>query len=248
MLFDVLHSQCCVCLHFLQVHGPWGDAIPQDEGVYCLWAMLEFQDPPEFNYGQSNTNTSHFDGIFGNTVSSVASHVPAGGVLAVAATAGYVAAQDSDGIPWPIASIIWKSGNKYAKPWIEDHHRPYAQVPGYNIGFTFHGHFKAVKCETILPAFESNGLNVTGDFDVYSSYFMMLKNGNFRKYWNAFSDVVDLSDQFVENECVSACELGPCPDSYEAPAETSAAGVGSRAFSTSLGFALLVSGIADLLL
>ena len=71
---------------------------------------------------------------------------------------------------------------------------------------------------------------------------------------HAFSDVVDLSDQFVEDKCVSACELGPCPKSDEAPAEESAAGDRESLLhqvfsSSSLGFALLVIGIAaDLLL
>ena len=214
--------------------------------------MLEFQDAPEFNYGQNNTNTSAFDGIAGATIASVAFDVPAGGVLALGSSAGQVGSMDPDAIPWPIASIVWKSGNKYAKPWIEDIHRAAGQVPGYNFGFTFRGHFKAIECETVLPAFEANGLDVTGDFDD-SGGFMYLKNaGNFRKYWNAFSDVVDLSDQFVEDECVSACELGPCPESDEAPAEDSAAGDRAsllhQVFSSSLGFALLVIGIAHLLL
>ena len=66
--------------------------------------------------------------------------------------------------------------------------------------------------------------------------------------------MVDLSDQFVEDKCVSACELGPCPKSDEAPAEVSAAGDRKSLLhqvfsSSSLGFALLVViGIADLLL
>ena len=148
VFFDVLHSQCCACLYFLQIHGPWGDAIPQDEGVYCLWAILEFQDPPEFNYGEDNANSTSFNGIFEATVSSL-NGVPEGGFLTNVATGGQVNSEDPEAIPWPASAIIWKSGNKYAKPWIKNSHRPTAQLPGYNFGFTGYIHvYWTIKYET----------------------------------------------------------------------------------------------------
>ena len=184
--------------------------------------------------------------------------VPSGAVMIAGLHAGLPSAVDPEAIPWPGGSIIWRSGNKYAKDWIELLHRPAAQIPGYNFGWTLHSHYKAVECETIIPTLEANGLvsNTTGwsdsnttDFDEYGPV-LVFKDGNFRKVWNAFSDMQDLSPQFVEDECVSECSIGPCPDAEpkSTTAEESSAGTASFLNRVSFfSFGLLFVGIAGLL-
>ena len=115
-----------------------------------------------------------------------------------------------------MALIIWKDGNKYAKDWIELTHRPMAQGHGYDIGFTFRGHYKAVECDAILPALEANGIADNATFFDPANQGMVLGSQYFREWWNAFADVgEDLSPQFVENQCISECHVPPCSDQAE---------------------------------
>ena len=50
----------------------------------------------------------------------------------------------------------------------------------------------------ITPALENNGVSMQNDLSG-----ILLNPGNFRKYWNAFSDVVDVSPQFAKDPCIT---------------------------------------------
>lgn len=131
-----------------QIHGAWGDSIPQN-GSYCIWAVLEFQDPPEFNLGQDDANTSQFTGLYEATVTSVMPLMEESQVIAIGSTGGFVLGEPQ-ALPWPTSSIIWYDGNKYAKDWIENVHRN-IQEAGYSFDTIFHGHYKAVLVRPTYP-------------------------------------------------------------------------------------------------
>jgi hypothetical protein len=192
--------------------------------------MLEFQDPPDFDYGglaesgtTSNDNTTKFGRIFQDAITSlVALPNITDKVVGSAAHSG------SDGgdsrsepgvIPWPIASIIWKNGTQHGKEWIDNVHRSSAQDPGYGFGFTFRGHYKAVECDKLAYAFQKNGISLTNNFTSLN-----LANGLFKQYWNTFVDMEDMSPQFASSNkeaalatsCLADCVVAPCPDTIPA--------------------------------
>lgn len=198
-----------------KIHGAWGDFIPQN-GTYCAWVMLEFQDPPEFNFGVSEVNSSMFNAVFeGTTTSLVKLGTLEEKVVAVAASGGTAGGDPADAavIPWPIASIIWKDGNKHAKDWIANIHRPTAQDAGYAWYFTFRGHYKAVECDKIWPALHAN--NLTADNFTMGGGLFLESGSGFTNFWNAFSDIEDVSSQLLPTECIEECVIGPCPDEYD---------------------------------
>lgn len=184
--------------------------------------MLEFQDPPEFGYGTDEANTTFFGDIFGGVIGSlVALNDLPGAVMAAGASGGAADPNpqldgtglgDMSTLPWAIASIIWKDGNKYAKDWVGNVHRLEAQNVGYAIDFTFRGHYKAVECDLVMSALETNGLT-QDNFDS-SSGTMFLNPGLMKEFWNTFSDMEDKSPQFAA-ECASQCDLAPCPDTID---------------------------------
>jgi len=45
---------------------------------------------------------------------------------------------------------------------------------------------------------EANGVSMQNDLSG-----ILLNTGNFRKYWNAFSDVTDVSPQFAKDPCIT---------------------------------------------
>lgn len=223
-----LHKYCVCCTILLKIHGAWGDFIPQN-GTYCTWAMLEFQDPPEFNYGISEANSSMFNGIFEAVTMSLLELVEVEEKVFTVAASGGTASGDPAAagiIPWPIASSIWRDGNKHAKDWIAKHHRSSAQNVGYAWDFTFRGHYKAVECDKIWPALQANDLTP----DNFTIGGLSLEPGNgFKIFWNAFSDIEDVSSQFLPTECIEECVIGPCPDEYDIE-PTSGASIFSMAF------------------
>lgn len=193
------------------MHGEWGDSIPQT-GEYCMWGILEFQDHPDFGYCTGNdSNTETFDGIFKSNLGYFLGLADASDhVMAIGYTAGSNCGGDSS--PWPVASIIFKNGNSYAKPWIADMHRPSSQEVGYSLGWTFRGHFKAVKCEDISFSVEDpvmNGIVIMDDTTDFGG-----TDRDFQKFWNQFRSLTDLSPEFLSgpnDACVLDCPVGPCP-------------------------------------
>eukprot|EP00547_Thalassionema_nitzschioides_P005596 CAMPEP_0194210300 /NCGR_PEP_ID=MMETSP0156-20130528/8145_1 /TAXON_ID=33649 /ORGANISM="Thalassionema nitzschioides, Strain L26-B" /LENGTH=290 /DNA_ID=CAMNT_0038937625 /DNA_START=82 /DNA_END=954 /DNA_ORIENTATION=- len=198
-----------------KIHGEWGDSIPRN-GEYCAWAVLEFQDPPEYNYCDDAMNTTFFNRGFDlNTQYFL--DLPDGPdhVLAMGYTGGVPCGQTSS--PWPAASIIFKNGTNYAKNWIASYHMRTISA-GYSFGFTFRGHYKAVKCDDISfspddPKDNGIYLLIDGTED-YGG-----KTNDFQVLWNQFRSLDDFSPKFLkgkEGECILDCPVGPCP-----PEETS---------------------------
>lgn len=138
--------------------------------------------------------------------------------------------------PWPVSSIIFKNGNSFGKQWITEFHRPGSQMAGYGWGWTFRGHYKAVKCDDIsLDNPVVNGLYVIDEENVGSE-------GDFQTYWNQFRSLKDLSPSFLpgdEDECVLDCPVGPCPgpDTFTSVGETK----GSRIESMKTGLRLSIN-------
>ena len=167
--------------------------------------MLEFQDALEFGYGGNNTNTSSFLGAYQGTLQSLPKN---GEVLMYGGSLGMSAGQPH-AVPWPTASIIWADGNKHARPWIENVHRPY-QISGYSMGFTAHTHFKAVMCDEIDAVLTKNGLfdgNMTSTYWIAEGVVISGTSG-FRRYWNAFAEIEDHSPMFYAK--AGTCTLAPC--------------------------------------
>ncbi|CAB9504572.1 hypothetical protein SEMRO_201_G085070.1 [Seminavis robusta] len=190
-----------------KIHGPWGDSIPQNE-TYCLWAILEFQDPLFFGWGVDEGNTSAFNGIFQATIGSVIPFMEQGQVMYIGATGG-VAMNESHSVPWPTASIIWADGNKYGKGWIEGVHRA-QQSAGYGFGFAGHVHFKAVVCDEVDPMLAKHGLfNESTMEDMWTAERFVSGTYGFRNYWNAFAEMEDHSPTFYD--AARSCTLAPCP-------------------------------------
>lgn len=168
--------------------------------------MLEFQDALEFGYGGNNTNTSSFLGAYQGTLQSLPQN---GEVLLYGGSLGMSFGQPH-AVPWPTASIIWADGNKHARPWIQNVHRPF-QVSGYSMGFTAHTHFKAVMCDEINTVLTDNGLfdeNLTSTYWIAEGAVISGTSG-FRRYWNAFHEIEDHSPTFYSE--VGTCTLAPCP-------------------------------------
>jgi hypothetical protein len=180
--------------------GAWGDSIPQDDthfGKYCAWLLLEFQDPNEFNMNQLGYNTSAFGTRADSTLNAIEWKENFGEVMTYASTGGVAMSGEGNvESPWPVSSIIWRNGNKYAKHWVLKNHRP-TQTQGYDWGFTLHGHYKAVECAKVAPMLEKYDLIAEGK----------QPDGSFRKFWNAFSEIEDLTPKFYKDECT----IGPCP-------------------------------------
>lgn len=155
--------------------------------------MLEFQDPLDFQYGgmengTANGNTTKFEDIVLNTLNSLLA-LPnlTDKVMGTAVDAGLDGGSGEPGvIPWPVASIIWKNGNQYAKDWIDNVHRSAAQDPGYGFGFTFRGHYKAVECDKLEGALQANGISLANNFTN-----LFLGQGLFKEFWNTFVDMDD---------------------------------------------------------
>lgn len=179
-----------------KVHGDWGDSIPND-GEYCLFLVLEFEDPEEFGYGTGNANTVMFDAVFegeiGHLMRQQDTWLIAGG------TAGLPKGDPS--APWPFSYVVWKNGNEYAKQFISNHHRINAQEPGLAWGWITHMHYKAVKCAEVWPTLEANGLK-------QSSFKGYLDERDSFMVWNAFSDMKSYHEDFYPND---TCHVGPCP-------------------------------------
>eukprot|EP00529_Nitzschia_sp_RCC80_P026399 CAMPEP_0113474994 /NCGR_PEP_ID=MMETSP0014_2-20120614/18883_1 /TAXON_ID=2857 /ORGANISM="Nitzschia sp." /LENGTH=349 /DNA_ID=CAMNT_0000367883 /DNA_START=114 /DNA_END=1160 /DNA_ORIENTATION=- /assembly_acc=CAM_ASM_000159 len=193
-----------------KINGPWGDSIPQN-GTYCIWAMLEFQDELAFNYGGNNTNMTTFLGAYQGTLDSL----PQGnGEIVMFGGSLGMAGGQPHAVPWPTASIVWADGNKHAKPWIQNVHRPF-QESGYSLGFTAHTHFKAVKCEEINSVLTDNGLFEESMSSVYwiAPGFVISGTSGFRRYWNAFSQIEDHGPTFYDQ--AETCVLAPCPENSE---------------------------------
>jgi len=202
------------------VHGAWGDAIPQTR-EYCIWAILEFQDPPEFGFTPGNPNFNMFNDQGGLVMSSVAERTPADAWKVLAMTGGEPNFEPKSS-PWPVASMVWEAGNLHGKKWINDYHRKTQSMGLEDWNWAFHGHYKAVKCDDIWPTLEKNGLTQKDNFfgsaeETDGGEEMELKleenkmladtGTNFVKFWNAFSDMKDESPVFYSD----TCSLGPCP-------------------------------------
>lgn len=183
-----------------KIHGEWGDSIPNN-GEYCIFVILEFEDPEDFRYHVDQVNTDMFDAIFQNEFGYLNSPDYQDTWLIVGGTSGLVGGDPS--APWPFSSIIWKYGNEHAKPFISDRHRANAQVPGLGWGWIFHGHYKAVKCADVWPTFEANGLNQSMFEPV-----LKVENDNYANLWNAFSDMKSYHEDFYPED---NCHIGPCP-------------------------------------
>jgi len=212
--------------------------------------MLEFQDELAFNYGGNNTNTTNFFGLYQGTLASL----PQGdGEVVIFGGSLGMAGGQPHAVPWPTASIIWAEGNKYAKPWIQDVHRPF-QESGYSLGFTAHTHYKAVKCEEIIPVLTNNGLfeeNMTSVYWITTGAVISGTSG-FRRYWNAFAEIEDHGPTFYDQ--AETCVLAPCPKEdmdLNEPAAAPDAGVGDGTSGThevKVAASLLVTILATLFL
>lgn len=94
---------------------------------------------------------------------------------------------------------------------------PSAQCMGLSWGFTFHGHFKAVKCADIEASFAKVGLN-TSDYSQFQALPGTTLNkfiGNaatFRLFWNAYAITKDYHDSFAPPD---TCTIGPCNNSTQ---------------------------------
>jgi hypothetical protein len=66
-------------------------------------------------------------------------------VIATSAAGGVAMGDQPESVPWPTSSIIFKYGNKYAKPWIPNVHRPGWQDWGFGQGFSGYINAKAVE-------------------------------------------------------------------------------------------------------
>lgn len=191
------------------MHGEWGDSIPQT-GEYCAWVVLEFQDPPEYNYCVDPMNTTFFNRGFEVNIQHFLD-LPDGSdhVLAMGYTGGVPCGQMSS--PWPAASIIFKNGTSYAKGWIANFHLRTQEI-GYSFRFTFRGHYKAVKCDDI--SFSSEVPNENGIYLMTDDTDHGGKANEFQTMWNQFRSFGDLSPRFLsgkKGKCILDCPVGPCP-------------------------------------
>jgi hypothetical protein len=201
------------------LHGSWGDAIPQTD-EWCAWAILEFQDPSAdvFNYAFGDADFTAFNTKFADVLVSATGMMAAEdnetGILAVASGYGLRGSTTNTDSPWPVSGVIWRMGNKFAKPWITESHRPSAQCQGLRWGFTLHGHWKAVKCTDVAPAMTAAGITtLPGSTEAQASdptHYGRLFGGEFRQFWNAYTLV---EDQFATLSSQEKCTKGPClPD------------------------------------
>lgn len=188
------------------MHGDWGDSIPKD-GEYCIFAILEFEDKEGFF--DDPADTQMFEAIFWNELVYLADPDRRDTWLLAAGTGGLRRGDLAS--PWAFSSIVWKNGNEHAKKFISERHRDTAQVVGLGLNFTFHGHYKAVKCDEIWPALEANGLNQTNFEGGAVSGLLPREGGPFDNHlnlWNAFSDMKSYHEDFYPED---TCHVGPCP-------------------------------------
>ncbi len=188
------------------MHGDWGDSIPKD-GEYCIFAILEFEDQEGFFDSEEDTKT--FESIFWHELVYLASERRDAWEIA-AGTAGIRRGDLAS--PWAFSSIVWKNGNEYAKQFISERHRAIAQEPGLGMKFTFHGHYKAVKCAEVWPAIEANGMTKS-NFEGGAVPGLLPREGgdsnNHLNLWNAFVDIKSYHEDFYPKG--NACHVGPCP-------------------------------------
>lgn len=203
-----------------KVHGAWGDSIPQD-GEYCIWATLEFQDFNSMELGvEGGENNLAFMSTFLGVYEAVYEYMtPKNGIKLTGFTGGVVL-DVPYASPWPISTVVFNFGNKYAKDWIATSHRVNAQSKAYSLGWiTLHGHWKAVKCDEIDEALKSSGLT-EDDFDGKGdgSGINGGLNGaldgtpKFVNLLNAFNAMEDHSSTFYSGD---TCTVGPCADSQD---------------------------------
>jgi len=193
-------------------HGSWGDAIPQTE-EWCAWSILEFQDAPQFDYVMGSTNYNAFISTFGGVVDSISPWVANGSVYMGATASQYGGGDVST--PWPVSSVIWRYGNKYSKWWIGTNHRPSAQCEGLAWGFTFHGHFKAVKCADVDANLAKMGVS-NSSYSAFGTSGVNNFMGDavaFRNYWNAYAITKDYYDELAG--APDTCTIGPCNNSTQ---------------------------------
>jgi hypothetical protein len=190
-----------------KMHGDWGDSIPQT-GEYCIWGILEFEDPEGFF--DDPARDAMFSAIFQNEVRHLSEDEDLQDKWLFAAGTGGIGGGDFSA-PWPYSSIVWKNGNEFAKQFISDRHRINAQEPGLGMGWTFHGHYKAVKCAEVWPTLEANGLkqdNFRGPAHRTFQGVLFPEGNNYLNLWNAFSDIKSHHEDFYPKD---TCHVGPCP-------------------------------------
>ena len=73
------------------------------------------------------------------------------------------------------------------------------------MGWTFHGHYKAVKCADVWPALEANGLKQR-HFE--GTGVLSAEGDNHLNLWNAFSDMKSYHEDFYPED---TCHVAPCP-------------------------------------
>mmetsp|Transcript_11483 Transcript_11483/g.17550 ORF Transcript_11483/g.17550 Transcript_11483/m.17550 type:complete len:217 (+) Transcript_11483:986-1636(+) len=191
------------------MHGDWGDSIPKD-GEYCIFAILEFQDPEGFF--DDPVEEAMFDAIFQNELLHLSDPDRRDTWLLSGGTHGLRIGDPSS--PWAFSSIVWKNGNEFAKQFISDRHRTSAQVPGLGMGWTFHGHFKAIKCAEFWPTLEANGLEQNNIEGSLPQGVLPNEGMNYLNLWNAFSDMKSYHEDFYPED---TCHVGPCPGDGTSP-------------------------------
>jgi len=204
--FCTSNQQNKFCNH---VHGTWGDAVPQTD-EWCEWAILEFQDAPAFDFTVGSANYNMFGDKFMSVFYGLMPWLINGSLPVIAAGNQY---GDPAATPWPVSSAVWKRGNLDAKWWIGTIHRPGAQCTGLSWGFTFHGHYKAVKCADVKENMAKMGLDVK-TFGAEGSFAGSTDPTKLRQVWNAFAITKDHHSEFTNGKR-DTCEIGPCNNSTQ---------------------------------